>query len=394
MRRRDVLRTLAGGASLALAGCLGGFGTQSAWRDPPLVEDRPDAVYVPAVTESMGMYGRTSAGPYGLALLYSYPHRFWNVTNRDREKVVVTNDDAVHLMVAVWDEASGRVLPTGSDVSVRVDRDGSTVTQEVLYPMLSQQMGFHYGDNFPLDGEGDYTARVTVGRPGVERTGAFERRLEGVHSGEFAFTFDTDQVYGLELDRTGDRAGERDAIPPMKMDVGMGGATGQHNGSNGSDADHGGMDHDGMDRDDGANGSAGTGMDGGHSMGVVPPVETLPGTHVGRTTTGDAVLDLLAVERDGGETLVVVARTPYNEFVLPSMSLSATVRRGGETAFDDRLVETLSPDLGSHYAAPVDALADGDEVTLRVAVPPQVARHDGYETAFFEMPERTVTVER
>ena len=64
MNRRTFLRqgaALSGG--LLLSGCLGqlGFETQSAWRDPPLVEDRPDAVYYPAIIEGMGMYGTTVA---------------------------------------------------------------------------------------------------------------------------------------------------------------------------------------------------------------------------------------------------------------------------------------------------------------------------------------------
>ncbi|MFC7154176.1 iron transporter [Halomarina halobia] len=355
MRRREVLRALSGGIAVALAGCLDGFGTQSAWRDPPLVEDRPKAVYVPAVTEAMGVYGRETTGPYGLALLYSYPHRFWNVTNREREKVVVTDDDAVHLMVALWDRETRQVVPAGSDVSLRIERDGDVVTQEVAYPMLSQQMGFHYGANYPLDGEGDYEATVTVGRPTVRATGAFAGRFEDARSATFAFTFDTDDVYGLELRRLGERSGERGAVPTMDMDV---------------------------------------------PMGIVPPVDSLPGTPVGRTRTGDAVLEVLAVDdparfdADGGAYLAVVARTPYNRIVIPMMALSATLARGGETIYEGALTETLDPELGAHYGAGVESLEPGDELRVSVDVPPQVARHDGYETAFFEMPDRTITVER
>jgi len=55
MRRRAFLVATAGAATAA--GCLETLGlqTQSAWRDPPLVDDRPQAVYYPAVTEEMAM---------------------------------------------------------------------------------------------------------------------------------------------------------------------------------------------------------------------------------------------------------------------------------------------------------------------------------------------------
>jgi hypothetical protein len=59
--------------------------------------------------------------------------------------------------------------------------------------------------------------------------------------------------------------------------------------------------------------------------------------------------------------------------------------------YDDTLTRTLDPDLGFHYGAPV-ALESGDEVTLSVSTPPQVARHEGYERAFLEMPDVTLTV--
>jgi len=59
MRRRRFLAPSTGFVgSATLAGRLSslGFETESAWRDPPLVDDRPDAVYYPAIVEGMGMY--------------------------------------------------------------------------------------------------------------------------------------------------------------------------------------------------------------------------------------------------------------------------------------------------------------------------------------------------
>ena len=109
MRRRSFLKRGAGLAScIGLAGCLSrlGFETQSAWRDPPQVKNKPDAVYYPAIVEGMGMYGTVTKNGLGVALMYSYPHRFWNLTGTRKEKVVVQSDDSLHLMASVWDAKS------------------------------------------------------------------------------------------------------------------------------------------------------------------------------------------------------------------------------------------------------------------------------------------------
>ncbi|MDX1748477.1 MAG: hypothetical protein R3324_21300, partial [Halobacteriales archaeon] len=64
----------------------------------------------------------------------------------------------------------------------------------------------------------------------------------------------------------------------------------------------------------------------------------------------------------------------------------------GSTRFDGPLQATLDPDLGYHYGAAVPSLSSGDSVTVTVDGPPQVARHEGYEMAFLEMPPVTLTV--
>jgi hypothetical protein len=67
------------------------------------------------------------------------------------------------------------------------------------------------------------------------------------------------------------------------------------------------------------------------------------------------------------------------------MGVSATVVGGGQVRFDDRLEPGLDPELGFHYGARVPGLAVDDSVELSVDVPPQVARHEGYETAFLDV---------
>ncbi|GGJ01853.1 iron transporter [Halobellus salinus] len=352
--RRAFLGSVAAGGIAGTAGCLGtlGFSRQSAWRDPPLVEDRPNAVYVPAVTEGMGMYGRTTAGRYGVALTYSYPHRFWTLSGRETAKTVVEADDDVHLMVSLWDTETERVLPLDSGVTIEIRNSGGVVTQEVAYPMLSQTMGLHYGSNYVLDGEGEYEARVQVGGVSLRRTGAYAGAFESPATATLAFAFDTDDLHAVSISRP-ESAGERGAVAPMEMD--------------------------------------------GVPVGRALAVESLPGRHLGSENAGDAVFEVFVVDSGDGRFgddpyLYASARTPHNGIIIPMMGLEGVVRRDGEVAWESTLQSGLDPDLGYHYGASVPGVREGDEVTITTTVPPQVARHDGYETAFLEIGDVSVRV--
>ena len=348
--RRAFLGSVAAGGLVGSAGCLGalGFSRESAWRDPPLVEDRPAAVYVPAITEGMQTYGQTTAGRYGVALTYSYPHRFWTLSGRETTKTVVEADDDLHLMVSLWDTETERVLPIDSGVTIEIRNGGGVITQEVAYPMLSQTMGLHYGSNYALDGEGRYEARIHVGGLSMRRTAGYAGAFESARVATIDFEFDTAALHEVAISET-DNGGERGALAPMEMD--------------------------------------------GVPVGRAPAAEALPGTHVGTETSGDAVFEVFVVEPDavGGRFgtdpyLYVSARTPHNAVALPMMGLEVAVRRDGEV-WESRLTRTLDPDLGYHYGVSVPEVSNGDEVVIATTVPPQIARHDGYETAFLEMGE-------
>jgi hypothetical protein len=74
------------------------------------------------------------------------------------------------------------------------------------------------------------------------------------------------------------------------------------------------------------------------------------------------------------------------------MGLEGTLTRDGETVFDGELVRTLHPEAKYHYGAAVPSVESGDTLSLSVTVPPQIARHEGYETAFLEMADTEVTL--
>ncbi|MXR41446.1 hypothetical protein GRX01_08865 [Halobaculum sp. WSA2] len=365
MDRRTFLGSAAATASAAalggISGCLG-FQLSSSdgiAGEPPLVEDRPDGVYLPSHVEGMTMAGTGEAGDYRVAVFYSYAHRFWNVNGESVERTDVGSDDDVHLMASVWDPETGTVLPE-TGVSVEVEKDGSLVSQEVIYPMLSQPMGTHYGGNFGLDGDGTYTVNVSVGGVRTRRTGEFRDRFGD--PAEVAVEMEYSQSARDEISfRTLENAGDRDAVEPMEMEM--------------------------------------------IPDGTAPPVADLPGEVLGDVNSNDAILVATVLEESpegidaDGRYLAVSARTPYNRMLIPAMGLEATLARDGEESFSGELARTLDPDLSYHYGAALAgaSVESGDELTLTPTVWPQIARHEGYETAFGAlqggMPERTLTVE-
>ncbi|WP_440772715.1 twin-arginine translocation signal domain-containing protein [Natronorubrum sp. DTA28] len=400
MNRRGFLRGTAVAGTVAVAGCLErlGFEEQSAWSNPPLVDDRPDAVYLPAGIEEMGTYGRATDGEYAVELTYTIPHRFWLVAG-ETERVDVDTDDSMHLMLTVWDPETDTVLPVNAELDVR--RDGDSVTGQLSpWPMLSQRMGFHYGDNISLPDEGEYTARIRIGRLEAEGTGAFEDRFDSSSTLEIDFEFTRSDIHDLEFELIDeDRRGERDALELMDHSD-----HGAHDGHGDDEhADHGDDEHashgDDDDHDhDGRSEGGDHGDDPGHPpTSDGPAVDELPGDVLGTERSGDAKLSVIVPNTDrfadDAAYLMGCLRTPYNDVILPSASLRLTIDRDGSAVLEDeRLTERIDHEYGHHYGVAVDDLESDDEITVAVDSPPQVSRHDGYETAFFEFEDVSFTV--
>ncbi|SDK93811.1 iron transporter [Natronorubrum texcoconense] len=395
MNRRGFLRGTAVAGTAAIAGCLErlGFEEQSAWSNPPLVENRPDAVYLPAGIEEMGTYGRATDGEYAVELTYTIPHRFWLVAG-ETERVDVDADDSMHLMLTVWDPETDTVLPVNAELDVR--RGGDSVTGQFSpWPMLSQRMGFHYGDNISLPDEGEYTARIRIGRLEAERTGAFGDRFDSSSTLEIDFEFNRSDIHDLEFELIDeDRRGERDALELMDHSD-----HGAHDGHGDDEhADHGENDDHDHDDSDGGRGHGDHGGDPGHPpTSDGPAIDELPGDVLGTERSGDAKLSVIVPNTDrfadDAAYLMGCLRTPYNDVILPSASLRVTIDRDGSTVLEDeRLTERIDHEYGHHYGLAVDDLESDDEITVAVDSPPQVSRHDGYETAFFEFEDVSFTV--
>lgn len=358
MDRRCFL-TLAGTGATLLAGCLDGTsdGTPTASAtvtDTPAATDAdlPDGIYVQPFREGMAMQGTATAGDLSVAFAYTTPHRFWTVNGESVAETSKTG--SIHAMAVVWDTETGRIVPE-TGLSLEIERDGELVSQEVIYPMLSQRMGYHYGGNFGLSGDGEYTARVSVGAvpDGVVLTGDYAGRLRDPASAEIGFAFNEqqrDRVRTAQLDAYG----EPGAVRPMDMEA--------------------------------------------VPQATAPPRDALSGETLGAPNSDDASLVTGIISRneaprfDADTYLYVSARTRYNGLVLPAMALETTVTRDGTERFAGPLARTFDPELGYHYGTDVGSLTAGDEVALSVTVPPQAARHEGYERAFLDMPDATVTV--
>lgn len=354
MNRRALLRTGAGlTGTAALAGCLDRLFKTRAFSEPPVVENRPDAVYYPSHIEGMEIAGMAMKDSLTFALLYSYPHRFWSVTGQKTNKVSIQQDDTIHLMGAVWDKETGIVLPA-ANVSVEVTQGGTRIDKRSLWPMLSQNMGYHFGDNVSLNGSGLYTAKVRIGRIQSRRTGRLNGRFGQTVTLKKEFKYREQQRNELMFKKLNEKKGKKGAVEPMKMDQ--------------------------------------------VPVASTPSKEKLPGQVLGEATSGDGMFVATVLKNasrftdDGQPYLAVSPRTPYNQFPIPFMSLSATLTRNGTPVFDGSLQPTIDPTFTYHYGAAVKSIKPGDTLTITVDAPPQVARHEGYETAFLDMPKTQLTI--
>ncbi|WP_306056872.1 iron transporter [Natronococcus wangiae] len=350
MRRRDALA--AGGLVLSLsAGCLETLEREDAWRE--LVVDPPDGVYVPPKVDEMVSYGTETVDGRTLSLAATRPHSFWTVTGTDRARADVRNYHAIHLMASAHDAETGTVVPTSVTTTIR-SRD-ERVDERTLWPMLSQRMGFHYGDNVPLDGDGRYVATVRIEPTSADVADGLDDRLETATTVDLEFDYAADEIEGLErrLIDADEGRGDAGAVEPM------------------DDRDDGDDDH--RDR-----------------------LEELAESWIGTATSGDLEFSLAVIEAERGrDVLAVLPRTRHNRYPIPFAALSVAPVRGGATGRSVSLGERLGADLGHHYGTAVErrVLEGADELAVTVDAPPQVSRHEGYETAFLDPEPATVDVD-
>ncbi|MGM0446871.1 MAG: DUF7350 domain-containing protein [Methanobacteriota archaeon] len=374
----------------------------------PSVEDPPAATYVPTHFEAMRRLDPVDAGEYRLEPMVTYPHRFWNVTGDRVEEAAPTDDHDVHLMVTVRDAETGRILPASTGLQVTVGREGESGAPTVPWPMISQEMGFHFGDNLSLDGDGTYEATVRVGAIDARKTGSFEGRFAEPATG--SFTFEYDRAFRESV--IGDIAYVQEESDWGVRGAMANGSLGRGGGRSYGDASHDGPDHVDAQRQDADRdhrgerrweAQVGDRRYGtywrGPEEGELPPAAHLPGRLQGEPAIGDALLatSLLPPESrfvDGdARYLVVSPRTPYNRSMLPMAAIDYALSRGGNGVASGALDTALDDEIGYHYGTPLDDIASGDRLSLSVATAANVSRHAGYETALLETGEVEVSLE-
>ena len=349
MERRRFLSGAVGGSVVTTIGCLDRTTDDGTVEIPSPLEDRPGHVYRPTHASDTRTVGTATVGEYGVGLLYSYPSRFWDLNGRTTYEQSVEEEHSIHLMAIVWDAETRAVLPEAG-VTVNVLQNGDPVTEGVVYSMLSQRMGFHYGDNIDLPGDGDYTVRVSIGGMPLERTGRYEGRFTSGETTTFELPYRREDRNELTLE-TYDDSGTPGAVERMNHDV--------------------------------------------LPTLTVPDEETLPGETLGVIETDDAVLSVRRLRGDASvrfgsdDYLAVFGHTPYNRMVLPMMGLRLRIERDGRVDAEEILTRTMDPELGYHYGVSLST-RPGDTLRVETLTPPQTARHEGFETAFVEMSPGTV----
>lgn len=355
-RRRFVAAVGAAGASV-LAGC-----SSQADDDGPPVEpvsrsELPEGAYVPRHVDPMEMVGMTMDDGVHVMLSYTTPHEFWTVTGERTNQAEVQDADAMHLMVSAWDGETG-LVPPDVEPTITAVRDGESLPEVAPWPMLSQPMGFHFGDNVTYDEAGEYRFEVSFSATSATAPTELAERFEA-RTVEFTADLDPSDADDLEPTWNEDDYAEAGAVEPMSMEMdGMSMQTPQQ-----------------------------------------PPVESLPGDPPAIQHTDDVALTVatadpavVGADHDEAQHLVVPARTRYNRYPVPNVDLSATVTRDGESVADVELSEGVHGDYGHYYGAGVPALEAGDEVEVAVETPSQATRHEGYERAFLSHEPVTFTL--
>ncbi|MDZ7702459.1 MAG: hypothetical protein U5J98_10600 [Halobacteriales archaeon] len=355
--RRELLAGLGTAAAASLAGCTGGLSGDGGGASPTAARPSPgeggDGAYVPTHRDMMQMIGMQRDGRLVATLSYTVPHQFFLVTGTRTNQATIADGDTMHLMVQVMDGETGVVAP-GVEPTIELTKDGEAVGANQPWPMLSQSMGFHFGDNVAPSGEGAWRFDVTVNAANgvlstdladvfTKRTFSFEREFAPEDAAELGFM------------GAGGRAGDPGVLAPMSMEM--------------------------------------------MTVPQQPAFDALPIEVTDPQLTDDVAAavgthdDPAALGFDGGEAALVVAtQTRYNRYQLGFMGLRATVTRGGEEVFAGDLSSAVDGGLGHYYGAATPALEAGDEVEVEFVTPPQVARHVGYETAFLQLEPLTFTL--
>lgn len=101
-------------------------------------------------------------------------------------EVKPTRKSSFHLMVMLSDRHTGVAIPYAK-VWAEIFRNHKLVFNEPQWPMLSEYMGPHYGNDVALPGPGTYTLTLLVSAPEAAMHVEYAHMWSGTH--EFTSTF-------------------------------------------------------------------------------------------------------------------------------------------------------------------------------------------------------------
>jgi uncharacterized protein involved in high-affinity Fe2+ transport len=110
------------------------------------------------------------------------PVRFYiPVANGKYQEVNPPKDASFHLMVMLTDAHTGYQIPY-STVWATIRKNGKIVYDKRQWPMISEYMGTHYGNNVALPGAGRYDLTLTISPPAVARHVEYAHKWLKVYS--------------------------------------------------------------------------------------------------------------------------------------------------------------------------------------------------------------------
>jgi len=163
--------TMISAAALAAAGCA--TSTAPAATSQPAAT-MPDMVGMSgmgaaALPGQMHLLGSDTWQGMTVELASMPPQPFTIFEGQQTKPVIPTGKDSVHLMAVLADAQSHERIPYASCWVTVTDSTGKIVFDGGLWPMISRDVGTHYGTNVALPGPGRYSVRLRVGPPQAAR---------------------------------------------------------------------------------------------------------------------------------------------------------------------------------------------------------------------------------
>ncbi len=140
----------------------------------------------PRPEQRMQGVGSTTWEGMRVSVARTEPSRFMIFQGQDSQRTVEPKPgDSVHLMAVLADAETGERIPYATVWFTITDDEGDIVFDDRTWPMLSQNMGTHYGVNVGFPEPGTYGLEVQVGPPIAARHPEYTDRWQE------PFTFET-----------------------------------------------------------------------------------------------------------------------------------------------------------------------------------------------------------